>query len=163
MDLDRLLDRLLIEDRWLVFNFFVAYSRFEYSLKKAGYVQESGDGIEIQVEKFVSDISDDFNPERTDELEEAVDYLLARPSQAQTLKEDGSLGFGVHPSTGIGPYAHRVYHSLRIARNNLFHGGKFGDGTMEEPGRDEQLLRSCLKVLEEFLRLDDDLHEVFYG
>jgi len=126
-------------------------------------VQQNGTGLEVQAERFVSDISDDFDPKRTDELEAAVDYLLTKPTQEQTLKEDGSLGFDDHPSTEEGPVAHRVYHSLRIARNNLFHGGKFENGTIEEPGRDEQLLRSCLKVLEEFLRLDDELRDVFSG
>lgn len=163
MDIDHLLEQLLIEDERLVFTFFVVYSRFEYSLKKLGYVQERENGLEIQAECFIAEIRDEFDPERTDELEDAVSYLLDRPTDIQTLNENGNLDFEEHPSTEEGhPVALRVYHSIRIARNNLFHGGKFKDGEVQDPGRDEDLLRSSLAVLKEFIRLNSRLQNTFW-
>jgi hypothetical protein len=43
--------------------------------------------------------------------------------------------------------------SVRTVRNNVFHGGKFPDGMITDPLRDEQLIRDCLGVLNALLLL----------
>jgi len=43
--------------------------------------------------------------------------------------------------------------SVRTVRNNLFHGGKFPDGVITDPLRDEQLIRDCLAFLKGLLGL----------
>jgi hypothetical protein len=43
--------------------------------------------------------------------------------------------------------------SVRTIRNNVFHGGKFPDGMITDPLRDEQLNRDCLAVLQSLLKL----------
>jgi hypothetical protein len=50
-------------------------------------------------------------------------------------------------------------------RNNLFHGGKFADGSIENPDRNEQLLRVSLRVMHGILDLPraHDIQEVFEG
>jgi len=58
-----------------------------------------------------------------------------------------------------------VIRSLRIVRNNVFHGGKFPDGPIVEPLRDEALIRDCLAVFERLLDLPlpRDVARIFRG
>lgn len=43
---------------------------------------------------------------------------------------------------------------VRTVRNNLFHGGKYESGPVSDPSRDEELIRSCLLVIDVLLDLD---------
>jgi hypothetical protein len=43
--------------------------------------------------------------------------------------------------------------SVRTVRNNVFHGGKFPDGIVIDPLRDERLIRECLAFLKGLLEL----------
>ncbi len=46
-----------------------------------------------------------------------------------------------------------VLQSVRTVRNNVFHGGKFSEGSVAEPLRDETLIRECVAVLNGLLEL----------
>ena len=44
---------------------------------------------------------------------------------------------------------------LRTIRNNVFHGGKFPDGPVDEPLRDQKLIVDCLALLSALLELPE--------
>ncbi|HNT86793.1 MAG TPA: hypothetical protein PKL84_02915, partial [Candidatus Hydrogenedentes bacterium] len=46
-----------------------------------------------------------------------------------------------------------VLRLVRTARNNLFHGGKYPDGPIDEVARDKAILRAALGVLDGCYRL----------
>jgi hypothetical protein len=157
MNTDQILAQLQVEQPSVVFDFFIVYSRFEYALKRAGYIIELRNGVRADWPCFISDIRDNFDQNRTAELRKAAQYLLENPTEAQVVNQRGELRFEPHPDTSTGPIPLRLYHCVRIARNNLFHGGKFPfpDGPHEDVARDTRLLKSGLIVLEEFLEASD--------
>jgi hypothetical protein len=77
-----------------------------------------------------------------------ADYLERHPPMKQILK-DGTLDWARlnQEPTRI----ERLLFDLRTVRNNLFHGGKFPRTYIEDPSRDEQLIRSCLAILNTLL------------
>lgn len=161
MEPQSLLRKLGIKDEKTIFNFLLCYSRFEYALKRAGYCTQMENGIKVNWEQFLKEIREDFKPNQNPDLKDAVEYLLSKPTKAQVINDNGSLDFIEHPSTQEGPKDLRVFNSIRIARNNLFHGGKFPIGQKMDVGRDERLLQSSLIVLEEFLELDENVNHYF--
>jgi hypothetical protein len=54
---------------------------------------------------------------------------------------------------GAGSEIEDILLSVRTVRNNVFHGGKFPDGPVPEPLRDEQLITDCLMVFQSLLVL----------
>jgi hypothetical protein len=51
--------------------------------------------------------------------------------------------------------------AMQRVRNNLFHGGKFRNGEIEDSARNECLLRHSITVLEHAVELDERLKRVF--
>ena len=101
-----------------------------------------------------------FNPERTEELRHAVQYLRKQPPKKQVLT-GGELDWKPVPLNNV-PLLQQLLMAVRRTRNNLFHGGKFQQGLLEEPGRDRTLLLSCITVLEECLSLDEQVQRTFW-
>lgn len=146
--------QLLEIDKELATWFSIFFSRFEYALKRTTkYAVGDENGIHANWIEFAKEHDSDFNPERTAKLKSAVVYLQAKPPKKQIIKKDGTLGWKDVQRQNT-PILEQIICSIRRVRNNLFHGGKFPDGPIEEPGRDTKLLESCIIILEECLRLD---------
>lgn len=144
----------------LVTDFSIFFSRFEYALKRTiKYAAEKNNRINANWDEFALNHDSVFIPERTENLKLAVDYLLAKPPKKQTLK-NGTLGWKDVPQQNT-PRLQQILCSVRRVRNNLFHGGKFPDGDIAEPGRDRKLLQNCIIILEECLRLNDEVAIIF--
>ena len=160
MDYNRLYDHLEIDKR-LVTDFSILFSRFEYALKRTkGYAKGDENGVEPAWTKFARDHADRFDTKKTTELESAVDFLNSEPTKKQVLK-NGVLDWKVVQKQN-NPLLEQVLVTVRRTRNNLFHGGKFPIGPVEEPGRNSKLLRCCMTVLEECLTLNDEIRNNFY-
>lgn len=79
-------------ERELVMNFFITFSRFEYALKRAGYIHNREDAqanwekfLKVHKSKFLADC-------QTNELRNAVDYLKSHPPKKQVYKQIGDKG-----------------------------------------------------------------------
>lgn len=145
----------------LVTSFSILFSRFEYALKRIGdYAWGDENGAKANWDQFALDHAANFNSERTSELKAAVEFLKSKPPQKQILK-DGSLDWKNVPIENTLPLK-QILDSVRRVRNNLFHGGKFGYGEVEEPGRDSSLLQNCTTILEECLSLNEEVRKQFY-
>lgn len=155
--------QLLEIDKELATGFSIFFSRFEYALKRTTkYAVGDENDIHAKWNEFAKDHDSDFNPERTAKLKSAVGYLQAKPPKKQILKKNGTLGWkDVHRQNTS--TLEQIICSIRRVRNNLFHGGKFPDGPIEEPGRDTELLQHCIIILNECLQLDVVVLRHFYS
>jgi hypothetical protein len=161
MDHNDLYQKLSL-DKDLTTGFLILFSRFEYALKQTGRYA-AGDENEVKAywNKFAQDHVSQFDSEKSPELKAAIKYLKDKPPKKQTLK-NGSLYWKDVPTQNT-PLLVQVLDAVRRVRNNLFHGGKFRNSPMEDPGRDSELLSSCITVLEECLSLNDAVYRQFYN
>ncbi len=135
-------------DRELVFKFFAVFSLFEYSLKSAGFRNQSGDAVP-DWEKFARTIQRKFNPQVSDEVAEAVKYLVEKPPMRQTI-DQGRLKWVERMKPEGKTDCEWLSLIVRAVRNNLFHGGKF---VYQRP-RDTLLIQHSLTVLEAWAQCD---------
>ena len=133
----------------------------EYVLKRTNFTKTNSGDAEANWGKFISKYKSKFNPQKSKMLKQAVDYLLSFPAQKQIIK-DGELDFVDHPGTKNGPDLCRIYHCIRITRNNLFHGGKFPHKPVADLSRNKTLIENCLIVLKEIIGLDQRIENVFW-
>jgi hypothetical protein len=148
-------------DKEAVLDFFAVFSRFECALKCAGYTKKEGTEVEPNWYLLAADLRDHFDPGRTDELTQAVDYFLKNPPQKQSL-DGGVLGWVESSRPQNEPPLLKLVCFVRTVRNNLFHGGKHLGTRLAEPARDTTLLRHGLTILGECLILcESHIHDVF--
>jgi len=147
----------------LVTDFFLFFSRFEYALKMSEYAESRKDSDTVQAgwNTFCRDHDKSFDPTKTQQLKAAVDYLQKKPPQKQIVK-NGTLGWKPLPNQNI-PELEQLLLYIRKVRDNLFHGGKYHDGLVQEPSRDTKLLKSCLTILKECLTLDAEVYDKFFA
>lgn len=134
----------------LTLEFLATFARFEFALKKAGYVQGDDSKVSPDWDSFARGVA---------RLDAAVlapilntcKYLQEHPPKKQVL-QNGALHWVLRQGTS-GSAIGDVLLNVRTVRNNVFHGGKFPDGVITDPLRDEQLIRECLAVLKGLLEL----------
>jgi hypothetical protein len=149
------------EQRELVFQFFVAFMRFEYALKRAGFVSSANGKVSANWDRFASKYSTRFTPTASPELREACNYFKMYPPRKQVLNA-GALDWS-EPSQSLSdqPFLIWLLLSVRMVRNNLFHGGKFPIAPIAEPARNPLLLRHSLTILDACLLLDAEVKRYF--
>lgn len=138
----------LAVDKELVCTFFAVFSRFEFALKDCGYVREENGTAAPAWRRFAKEGTLECAP--NSEIEEAVHYLVAHPPQVQ----DTQLNWQNKPFWGTTDTA-RAIESAQRTRNNLFHGGKHAP--YSPPGRDAELVRCSLMLLDELIAQNPDL------
>jgi hypothetical protein len=134
----------------LTVEFIGTFARFEYALKRAGYVSGDDRSARADWDRF-GDYLAGLSPEMLAPVLASCMYLQSRPPLKQVL-DKGRLVWRERGSAG-GDAIEEALLSIRTVRNNLFHGGKFPEGRVEEPLRDEQLIRDCLAVFDLLLHL----------
>jgi len=138
-------------DKDLVLEFFCTFSRFEYALKRGGFATPSRDSsVAVDSDRFGNKLkklgSDECAP-----VLKACEYLLRHPPKKQILREE-RLTWTDTGDPSI-PDVNQVLIYVRRVRNNLFHGGKFPDASIEEVARNKQLIQDSLAVLNAVLGL----------
>ncbi|MFD1770140.1 MULTISPECIES: hypothetical protein [Sphingobacterium] len=142
----------------LLNEFFIAFSRFEFTLKISGYLKDNvkkeahPDWLKFGLKK--KETFDDYidSLETDDELKTAIEYILINPPKKQFVGDDNMLMFALVPDENPSNTQKLCTYITRI-RNNLFHGAKFlksyGDSS-----RDWKLISCALLVLSCWI--DDD-------
>jgi hypothetical protein len=141
---------LLNVPRELTLEFLAAFARFEFALKKSGYAREDDRQVSPNWDAFANDVSK-FDAAALAPVLAASQYLQQHPPKKQVL-QNGALKWIDWQGTS-GSVIGDVLQSVRTVRNNVFHGGKFPDGIITDPLRDEQLIHECLEVLKALLLL----------
>lgn len=140
----------------LVHELLAVFSRAEYALKAAGYVQNENGDARANWDRFANSVSDDFERIESDDFRNAVKYLLEQPPRKQVVRQ-GALRFEEQARDNHQPRGWQVLLSVRTVRNNLFHGGKYLPMGETDGGRDETLVRHSLAVLKHCVELDQDV------
>lgn len=159
---DRLL-RGLRADRESVFEFFVVFSRFEYALKRSRFARGDATQIDPGWDQFANAINTSLLQNPLPQLAEAIDYLINEPPRKQVYAPDLPDWAAACNGTNSTVNAQRLLCLTRAVRNNLFHGGKYPTGPVYDTARDEQLLRHCLVLLNECLKLDQEVNDYFWS
>jgi hypothetical protein len=137
------------DDRSRAVVFFFYFARFEYALKRAGFVTTTDDAQpdwDAFGNKYASVVATDQTPE----LLQAMAYLTGAPPKKQVVTNAG-LEWSDDNFNGAFDLLRGLV-LLRRVRNNLFHGGKFQSGLAAEVSRDMKLLNASLAVMEACLR-----------
>jgi hypothetical protein len=141
---------LLNVPKALTLEFMATFTRFEFALKKSGYARGDENQVSPHWDAFASDVAK-LDAAVLDPALSSCQYLQQHPPKKQVL-QDGQLRWIDRQGTS-GSTIGDVLLSVRTVRNNVFHGGKFPDGMIMDPLRDEQLIRDCLAVLQSLLQL----------
>jgi hypothetical protein len=147
-------------DKELVSKFFIVFSRFEYALKRAGYVNGDENRVFANWDKFASGLSNKFDSALRLELAEAIQYLQSHPPKKQIVAKN-ELGWKETDLNLNEPQLIWLLRVIRVIRNNLFHGGKFPMRPVSDPSRDIQLIKSSLVILEACLDLEPKVQSYF--
>lgn len=135
-------------DRDLLFEFFWKFSFLECKLKRGGYIKKgSDDTANTDWHKFGVAIRGRFAEISTEDFNNAV-RKLKELSPRQQIVENEQIGWRTifqKPHISDEEFMLKL---LRAVRNNLFHGGKYPDGPVEEIARDSKILISALNILD---------------
>ena len=129
----------------LAFEFFFSYSRFEFALKKNGYLRASKPGATAMPEWFgfaerqcgIYRVSN-----------EAKELIKASPKR-QVVAAGNRIEWVTVDLKECSSDFEKVIRLVQTVRNNLFHGGKHDAEGWDDPGRTERLLTLSVAVLDQ--------------
>jgi hypothetical protein len=151
----------LVPDRDLVLRFFAVFSRFEYSLKRCGFLK-AGEKAEPNWDKYANSLRGRFEGVQDEAFREAVAFLVNQPPMTQVVT-GADLNWKATVQ-GNGEYHERfVLRLVSTVRNNLFHGGKYPLplGPMDDVARNRRLLEASITVLMRCLELSERVQSTF--
>lgn len=141
-------------DTELCLDFFIIFSRFEYSLKRSGYITGNDKKCEANWDEFFKKYKDEI---KKLSKKRYFQDLLKNPPKKQIIT-DGKLAWKLNK------YTHEyeaINNYIRCVRNNLFHGGKFPMTPVDEPARNKQLILNCKEILLILKDLDENIKNNF--
>jgi hypothetical protein len=144
------------EVRQLSLQLFETFSRMEYAFKAVGYWQPKI-YAEANWDSFVNAIKGTFNADHSSEIKDAHDYILSQPPNKQMIVNDALVWKAV-PADGDDLTKLSVY--IRRVRNNLFHGGKYGDHALNFE-RNRALILHSLTLLQYLKTLHSGVEHLF--
>ena len=119
--------------------FFATFSRFEFALKRSGYVLGAAGGrASPNWVQFARDLGNDFFTAMRDA--EAARIFFEAPPKRLTVRPDGGVEFTEQAELAN---TQMLLEAVGLVRNNLFHGEKAWIGE-----RDKRLLRASLFLLD---------------
>ncbi|MEO7466296.1 hypothetical protein [Sphingobium sp. Z007] len=143
-------DEISQELRDLAFDFFYWFSRFEFALKEAPYLEDDTVGARAMPgwEKFFADWKDRYT------LTPAGQKLIDAKPQRQVVGQSGldfaEVRFDDKPSDLV-----KVIRLAKTVRNNLFHGGKHGNAYWDDPDRMRALIPVAKAALDDIAQQTD--------
>ena len=123
--------------------YFMLVSRMEYALKNSGFVKSGyGDAAQLDWNGFINYIHDKVEINLEDE---DIKKLMEEPARRQIYKDDKLDWSNSQRIVETGKK--ELLQNCLTIRNNLFHGGKYGDRNAGNAGRNEYLLKAAKKIL----------------
>lgn len=148
-------------DEKIVFDFFSLFSRFEFALKRAGFLMHEKNA-KPDWETYASALRGLFSKTDDEEFKIACAYLKGWPPKKQVVIQKKLAWEPTKQESGE-PEERYVLRLVSIVRNNLFHGGKypytFGPTTNDD--RNRRLLKDSVVILKQCLRLSPDVERIF--
>ena len=130
--------KLLLKSEWS--SFFATFARFEYALKRAGYLkyEKPGTAAEAGWDRFAADLEPDFYPQ-CQGLEELQILFVAPP---QLLKVEMNRSVTWKKARAVNSVSD-FFQVIRDVRNSLFHGEKH-----VHSDRDHKLINAAQTTLD---------------
>lgn len=147
-------------DRRLAWEFFVLFSRFEYALKRAGFLKNLPDA-QADWGRFAREVDTTFWKLTAPAVAAAVTYYEEHPPRKQQ-NESGELRWSMPMQLGDGEKRLELLcRAICQVRNNLFHGGKFPQLPVSDPSRDQYLLENAKEILFALVELNVSVRRHF--
>lgn len=144
----------------LAFAFFKLFAKYEYALKAIGYgLAGRKQAAEADWDRFSTEVGIRLLSVIDEDVKAAVQYIFEKPPKRQVWINN-AVNWEVVPNDERS--AQILFSHIRRARNNLYHGGKFGS-TWIDPDRSQELLKSGIVVLNALVLLDASLSEAIHG
>lgn len=136
-------------DRALVFMFFMEFSRFEYAMKRSGFLKPGTRSARPDWQALAESLTGRLLHTSHEPFEIGVRELCRRPPRQQIVLPDGTLGWKELQRNSEDTFEAYVIQLMKTVRNNLFHGGKFPhpEGSLSDIIEDRVLIESALEVL----------------
>lgn len=139
----------------IAFDFFAVFAKAEYALKRSGFLRKSRDVAEPDWDKFATDLGKQFFEEVRSSNK--AEIIIKAPPKKQTVVS-GRLDW---KDTGQIENVEQLFGAIRRIRNNLFHGGKYPCGPIEEVSRNSQLLSEAIDVIKLAIDRNDVVKNYF--
>ena len=153
----KLLDRVANKD--ILINYFILFSRAEYALKRAGYINsDASANWDKYFSAYKNSIASDIK-NTSHKINSSFQHLLTRPPKKQSL-ENGNLKW---EDLKFSSDVNCINVSIRAVRNNLFHGGKYPDGPIDDYESNTELLTSCINIILYLFELDRKVYDFVYN
>lgn len=134
-------------DEDLVLQFFWRFSVFECALKREGFLKQGRDNAaEADWNRFGQEIEGKFKEISLPGFMQAVEKIWQLSPRRQIVRNGRLAWESVARRINESDEAYTL-RILKIARNNLFHGGKYPDGPIQEVARNRDILRAALSIL----------------
>jgi hypothetical protein len=149
---------VMIDDglKKLVYDFFFAFSRLEFALKSAGFRRrDRNNAAQPNWTAFIR------KHERHYQLSNADKKLLNCPPKRQCIDTKNRLVWEDVVFESGDSNLKKVSLILRTIRNNLFHGGKYGHRSWDDPKRVTFLLQNGLETIEFLKEIDSKVKRLF--
>ncbi|MBX3620638.1 MAG: hypothetical protein KF891_11735 [Rhizobacter sp.] len=144
----------------LAFAFFKLFAKYEYALKAMGYgLAGPKQSAEADWDRFSTTVGVKVLSVTDAEVKAAIQYIFQKPPKRQVWVND-AVNWEVVPNGERS--AQILFSHIRRARNNLYHGGKFGSQWID-PDRSQELLETSILILNALVLLDAALAEAIYG
>ena len=142
----------------LVYEFFLRFSRFEFALKESNYVKANNhsDVAEVHWNKIIHEFEKNYV------IDDIEIELLQKPPMKQVYVNNELEWVGFNFPNNASDLKKLTF-ALRTMRNNLFHGGKFGHQSWDDPARVTFVLSSGLHCLDKISSLSIDLNAHYNG
>ena len=144
-----------------VFEFFKLFSLLEFGLKSTNYAIPRGKNeisVKADLRKWKTDISKSVSHENLAGVKTHVEYLSSYPTKRQVIK-DGKLDWEPVVRSKRKLQITEIVDLLITTRNNLFHGGKYPSGPVDNPERNNKLISACSEILRELIKMDSKVYE----
>lgn len=135
----------------VAFDYFYWFSRFEFCLKENGYLkaEEAGAKAEPGWDKFVTRYAGRYVASHEARL------LLGAPPEVQIVQANRVLDWRPIGLDDCNSELAKVARLVKAVRNNLFHGGKHGGASWDDPARTAFLLANGNAVLGQLAHLGE--------
>jgi len=150
-----------LTDKEIVFEFFSLFSRFEYALKRGGFLRK-GKRAKPDWEAYADTLRGLFSKVNDEAFKRTCAYLKEIPPEKQIVIQYKMDWEKTTQKSGESEERY-VLRLVRTVRNNLFHGGKYPYtfGPTRNDDRNRRLLKTSGVILKLCFSLSPDLRRIF--
>lgn len=146
------------EDRQACIEFFVLFSRFEYSLKRWGCSDKHSSELKVNWDDAAKKLSSKCD-NLVREIRKKDWEIFTSPPKKQVRSGDDFKWIQIN-TDNMGETRKALCYLCNV-RNNLFHGGKWPEEPVIDSARNRKLIGDAIQLVQMFVNSDDTLKAVY--